>query len=411
MPPEKGPDRSAPKTEIAPKALTDSERRLEATINELNHLDDNPDALAERLDAAINQANDDCLGEAVTLISYGANHLASLLEQIGVDPAQCEAVKAQYDQLVNPNRFTQELMDANRLQEARTLASLQIDARASLDHRYQEYNSILDQRIGLYEQDIATSEENKKALQGDVDAAQGELDTLMVAFNDSRYGYGLDAEKALTANDQELFNLIYTADFGDQPEPATEAEQDRVRETVRTRRDMLKARIAPLQRAQAAVREVNEKITAEDRNIEANKQWIAQSKAEREPFKRKYEADKQAVDQGTYTAEGNTESLAAKARRLATGDRGREEVNVIQQYVDLASNASDTLLRQAARSHLDRTEQQLIQRVARLTQGIEAFRSEEPSLARTYDSERNRLQGLLYQINPSKHQPPDLLIA
>ncbi len=407
---EKGPDQTL-EAKGVPKSLSDSERRLESTIEDLTRLDDNPEALSKRLDEALNQANDDCLGEAVTLISYGANQLASLLEQSGLDPTQCEAIRTQYNQLVNPDSFTQELLDANKVQEGRTLASLKTDARAQLDHRYQEYSTILDERIRLYEQDIDGSKENKKTLQADLDVAQGELDSLMNTFKDSQYSYGLDPQKALTASDQELFSLIYTADFAKEPEPKTEEGQNRVRETVRTRRDMLKARIVPLQRAQAKVDEVNEKIAREDRNIEANRQWIAQSQAERSPLKQKYQTDKLAIDQGTYIFEGKTESLAGQARRLAMGDRGREEVNVIQRYADLASNTSDTLLREAAQRHLDRTEQQLMQRVARLTQGINTFRKEDPSLVQPYESERNRLQGLLYKINPGKHQPPDLLIT
>lgn len=407
---EKGPDQTR-EAQTAPKALPDSERRLEATINELTHLDDNPEALSQRLDAAVNQASDDCLGEAVTLISYGANQLALLLEQSGLDSAQCEAIRARYNQLVNPDNFTQELLDANRLQEQRTLGSLKTDASAQVDRRYEEYNTVLDDRIRLYEQDIDASKENKKTLQGDLGAAQAELDGLMNTFRDSRYSYGLAPEKALTASDQQLFNLIYTADFGNEPEPTTQEGKDRVRETVRTRRDMLKARIAPLQRAQVGIDETNEKIAREDRNIEANKQWIAQSQAERGPLKEKYAADKLAIDQGTYTPEGKTESLASCARRLAMGDRGREEVDVIQRYSDLASNTSDMLLREAAERHLARAEQQLTQRVTRLTQGINTFRGEDPSLAYSYESERNRLQGLLYKINPGKYQPPDLPIA
>lgn len=416
---EVGPDHSVEAAAAAPQ-LSDSERHMEETIDAMVEMDGNSDALKQCLDnaisTAISTANDGSYGEAVGLITYGGNRLGQMLSDCGLDASQVIAIRTQYDAAINPDQFGDELEAANSLQRERILSTLTSDADRKVDRDYESYKQVLDDRISLYEEDIDASKEAKKALEGDLDVAQEGLGAQMASF-DEGHNYGLTAEQAINASDQQLFAAIYGEMYADKPEPTTDVEHEIQKRVISGRRHQLKLKIEPLKVAQAAVDEVEAKIALEDRNIEANKGWIASSKAERGPLKQKYKEDKKAIADGSYTPEGKTESLFAAARRLSTGgDRtggghGREEFKVISDYADLAGDSSQELLQKAARRKLDGYEAQLTQRVDNLGQVLREFGGEDPEMDQAYEGERERLQGLLSKIDPVKYGPPDLPMA
>jgi hypothetical protein len=412
---EAGPDRSV-EAQVAAPQLSDSELSMEETIYALTELNGDPDALSSCLEQAIYTLNDGYYGEAVAMISYGGDRLSQVLSDCGLDPSQCNAISGDYNKIVNPDQFSAELAGANILERKRILSGITDDADRGVDRAHESYNEVLDNRIRIYEEDIDASKENKKMLRSDLDTAQGNLDTQMASF-DEAHNYGLTAQQAIDATDQQLFAAIYGDSFEDKLEFTTDADREIQRRMIRGRRDMLKQKIEPLKVAQAQVDEVKASIAHEDQMIEANKQWIASSKAERGPLKEKYKKDKAAIKDGTYIPEGKRESLLATARRLSyggddgSGGHGREEFKVIFDYADLAADASQDLLQKASRRKLDRYEDQLVDRVDIMIQGIREFKDEDPEMALAYDDERNRLQGLLHKINPSKHTPPDIRIA